>query len=162
TPPLPPTRHERAISWQRAPGNLSSSNCRDSSPIFAYDCSAVTACAGPTSSAYLPSISALAANVQFRGKRRQELASTRMGNEGRSGRTWGAGLEGWDGGPPVPDILWTTRFLITSRPYQNVFSELGTTFASSVITFPTVCAHILGRGLRFFGEDRIVFGSDSV
>ena len=79
-----------------------------------------------------------------------------------SGRTLGPGLEGWDGGPPVPDILWTTRFLITSRPYRNVYSELGTTFASSVITFPTVCAHILGQGLRFFGEDRIVFGSDSV
>jgi len=31
-----------------------------------------------------------------------------------------------------------------------------------VITFPTVCAHLLGQGLRFFGEDRIVFGSDSV
>jgi len=80
----------------------------------------------------------------------------------RSGRTLGPELEGWDGGPPVPDILWTTRFLITSRPHRNVFSELGTTFASSVITFPTVCAHILGQGLRFFGEDRIVFGSDSV
>jgi hypothetical protein len=69
---------------------------------------------------------------------------------------------GGDGGPPVPDILWTTRFLVTSAPYRNVYSELGTTFASSVITFPTVCAHILGQALRFFGEDRIVFGSDSV
>jgi hypothetical protein len=66
------------------------------------------------------------------------------------------------GGPPVPDILWTTRFYVESAPYKNVYSELGTTFASSVITFPTVCAHILGQGLRFFGEDRIVFGSDGV
>ncbi len=83
----------------------------------------------------------------------------------QSGRTLGPGLEGWDGGPPVPDILWTSRFLITSSRFaniNNVYSELGTTFASSVITFPTVCAHILGMGLRFFGEDRIVFGSDSV
>ncbi len=70
--------------------------------------------------------------------------------------------DGGDGGPAVPDILWTTRFFVSSRPYRNVYSELGTTFASSVITFPTVCAHILGQGLRFFGEDRIVFGSDSV
>jgi uncharacterized protein len=75
----------------------------------------------------------------------------------QSGRTR-SGLSG----PPVPDILWTTRFLIDSSPYPNVYSELGTTFASSVITFPTVCAHILGQGLRFFGENRIVFGSDSV
>jgi hypothetical protein len=62
----------------------------------------------------------------------------------------------------VPDILWTTRFLVDAAPFPNVFAELGTTFASSVITFPTVCAHILGQALKFFGEDRIVFGSDSV
>ena len=29
------------------------------------------------------------------------------------------------------------------------------------ITFPTVCAHLLGQFLKYFGEDRIVFGSDS-
>ncbi|HEY7724823.1 MAG TPA: amidohydrolase family protein [Anaeromyxobacteraceae bacterium] len=62
----------------------------------------------------------------------------------------------------VPDILWTTRFLVDAAPYPNVYAELGTTFASSVITFPTVCAHILGQALKFFGEDRIVFGSDAV
>jgi len=62
----------------------------------------------------------------------------------------------------VPDILWTTRFLVDAAPFPNVYAELGTTFASSVITFPTVCAHILGQALKFFGEDRIVFGSDGV
>jgi hypothetical protein len=62
----------------------------------------------------------------------------------------------------VPDILWTTRFLVDSAPYPNVYAELGTTFASSVITFPSVCAHILGQALRFFGEDRVLFGSDAV
>jgi uncharacterized protein len=62
----------------------------------------------------------------------------------------------------VPDILWTTRFLVDSAPYPNVYSEIGTTFASSVITFPSVCAHILGQALKFLGEDRVVFGSDSV
>ncbi len=62
----------------------------------------------------------------------------------------------------VPDIIWTTQFLQESANLPNVYSELGTTFASSVVTFPSVCAHILGQGLKFFGEDRIVFGSDSV
>lgn len=73
-------------------------------------------------------------------------------NDVRSGRT----LEG------VPDILWTTKFAVDCAPFKNVYAELGTTFASSVITFPTVCAHILGTLLKFMGEDRIVFGSDSV
>ncbi len=62
----------------------------------------------------------------------------------------------------VPDIIWTTQFYQESAQIPNVYSELGTTFASSVVTFPSVCAHILGQGLKFFGENRIVFGSDSV
>jgi predicted TIM-barrel fold metal-dependent hydrolase len=62
----------------------------------------------------------------------------------------------------VPDILWTTQFAVDSAPYKNVYAELGTTFASCVITFPTVCAHILGQLMMFMGEDRILFGSDSV
>ncbi len=73
-------------------------------------------------------------------------------NDVRSGRT----REG------VPDILWTTQFAVDSAPYPNVYAELGTIFASCVITFPTVCAHVLGQLLKFLGEDRIVFGSDSV
>ena len=47
-----------------------------------------------------------------------------------------------------------------AAPVRNVYAEIGTTFASIVITFPTVCAHILGQLLKFMGEDRIVFGSD--
>jgi len=62
----------------------------------------------------------------------------------------------------VPDILWTTEFAVLAAPLPNVYAEIGTTFASSVITFPTVCAHILGQLLKFMGEDRIMFGSDTV
>src|SRR5262249_55736886 len=62
----------------------------------------------------------------------------------------------------VPDILWTTQFAVESASLPNVYAELGTIFASSMITFPTVCAHMLGQLLKFFGEDRIMFGSDSV
>jgi len=61
----------------------------------------------------------------------------------------------------VPDILWSTEFAVNCARFPNVYAELGTTFASSVITFPTVCAHLLGQFLKYFGEDRIVFGSDS-
>src|SRR5688572_813233 len=62
----------------------------------------------------------------------------------------------------VPDISWTTEFAVLSAPFKNVYAEIGTTFASTVITFPTVCAHILGQLLKFMGEDRVVFGSDAV
>ena len=62
----------------------------------------------------------------------------------------------------VPDISWTTEMAVLAAPYPNVYAEIGTTFASTVITFPTVCAHILGQLLKFMGEDRVVFGSDAV
>jgi uncharacterized protein len=61
----------------------------------------------------------------------------------------------------VPDILWSTEFAINCAKFKNVYTEIGTTFASTVITFPTVCAHLLGQFLKYFGEDRILFGSDS-
>jgi uncharacterized protein len=62
----------------------------------------------------------------------------------------------------VPDIKWTTEFAQLAEPFGNVYAEIGTTWASSIITFPTVAAHIMGQLLKFVGKKRIVFGSDSV
>jgi len=62
----------------------------------------------------------------------------------------------------VPDILWSTEFAYLSAPFKNVYAEIGTTFASCVITFPTVAAHLFGQFMKIMGDDRIVFGSDSV
>jgi predicted TIM-barrel fold metal-dependent hydrolase len=73
-------------------------------------------------------------------------------NDIRSGRLRGG----------VPDILWSTEFAQLSAPFKNVYAEIGTTFASCVVTFPTVCAHLFGQWMKFMGEDHIVFGSDSV
>ena len=62
----------------------------------------------------------------------------------------------------VPDIKWTTEYAQLVAPYSNCHAEIGTTWASSIVTFPTVAAHIMGQLLRYMGEDRIVFGSDCV
>jgi hypothetical protein len=62
----------------------------------------------------------------------------------------------------VPDISWTTEYAQLVAPHPNTYAELGTTWASSVITFPTLAAHIMGQLMKYMGEDRIVFGSDSV
>ena len=62
----------------------------------------------------------------------------------------------------VPDISWTTEYATLVAPYRNTYAELGTTWASSVVTFPTLAAHIMGQLMKFMGPDRIVFGSDSV
>jgi predicted TIM-barrel fold metal-dependent hydrolase len=59
-----------------------------------------------------------------------------------------------------PDITWLTEFAQTCGKIRNVYAEIGSTFGGIVITFPTVCAHLLGQLLKHFGEDKIVFGSD--
>ncbi len=62
----------------------------------------------------------------------------------------------------VPDISWTTEYAQLVAPYSNCYAEIGTTWASSIVTFPTVAAHIMGQLMKYLGPDRIVFGSDSV
>jgi uncharacterized protein len=62
----------------------------------------------------------------------------------------------------VPDIKDTTEFAQVAAPYSNVYAELGTIFASSVVTFPTVCAHLMGILFKYLGADRIVWGTDSM
>jgi hypothetical protein len=62
----------------------------------------------------------------------------------------------------VPDISWTTEYAELVAPYKNCYAEIGTTWASSIVTFPTVAAHIMGQLMKYLGPDRIVFGSDSV
>jgi len=62
----------------------------------------------------------------------------------------------------VPNISWTTEYAQLVKDLPNCYAEIGTTWASSVVTFPTVAAHIMGQLMKFMGPDRIVFGSDSV
>src|SRR5438876_864598 len=62
----------------------------------------------------------------------------------------------------VPNISWTTEYAQLVQGLPNCYAEIGTTWASSVLTFPTIAAHIMGQLMKFMGEDRIVFGSDSV
>jgi hypothetical protein len=62
----------------------------------------------------------------------------------------------------VPDISWTTEYATLVAPFKNTYAEIGTTWASSIVTFPTLAAHLMGQLMKFMGPDRIVFGSDSV
>jgi predicted TIM-barrel fold metal-dependent hydrolase len=62
----------------------------------------------------------------------------------------------------VPDLRWLTEFAQMSQGLKNVYAEIGTTFASCVVTFPTVCAHMLGQLMKYMGAERIVFGSDAL
>src|SRR4029079_8762875 len=43
----------------------------------------------------------------------------------------------------VPDISWTTEHAQLARDLPNCYAEIGTTWASSIVTFPTIAAHIM-------------------
>jgi hypothetical protein len=46
-------------------------------------------------------------------------------------------------------------------PNSNIYAELGSTWFN-LMGNPTAAAHVLGKLLRYVGEDRVVWGTDSI
>ena len=44
----------------------------------------------------------------------------------------------------------------------NVYMDLGTTFGMMIITHPKLCAHALGMMIQSFGENHVLWGTDSI
>ena len=44
----------------------------------------------------------------------------------------------------------------------NVYMELGSTFGQLVITDPLLCGHVLGMIIQAFGDDHVLWGTDSI
>jgi predicted TIM-barrel fold metal-dependent hydrolase len=49
-----------------------------------------------------------------------------------------------------------------SPKMTNVYMDLGTTFGMTVITQPLLCAYMLGLMIDAFGEDHVLWGTDSI
>ena len=63
------------------------------------------------------------------------------------------------------EIPWTTEFCRMKRAepkIQNIYMELGSTFGQLVTTHPLICAHLLGQIIEAFGEDHVLWGTDSI
>lgn len=45
---------------------------------------------------------------------------------------------------------------------NNVYMEVGSTFAMTVITHPLLCGHLLGMMIDAFGPDHVLWGTDSI
>jgi predicted TIM-barrel fold metal-dependent hydrolase len=63
------------------------------------------------------------------------------------------------------NIEWTTE-LVKARKADpsltNVYAELGTVFAFSVVTHPEITGHLLGQLLDGFGPEHILWGTDCI
>lgn len=84
----------------------------------------------------------------------------------------GYGHQGYNEGPYSMGSRQGTNSLITAllengiKPNSNVYAELGTTW-QLVSTLPivggtTAAAHLLGKLLKYVGEDNVVWGTDSI
>jgi uncharacterized protein len=76
----------------------------------------------------------------------------------------GGGIGPYDPADPAPqgvDRLIRSLEAAGVAPNANVYAELGGTWWF-VMRDPTVAAHVLGKLLRYVGEDRVVWGTDSI
>jgi uncharacterized protein len=74
------------------------------------------------------------------------------------------GLRLMAGGNPqeIPWISDLLRDLKANPAVKNVYFELGSTFNQTSMYAPEVCMHMLGQMLQVGGEDRILWGTDSI
>ena len=76
-----------------------------------------------------------------------------------------SGLLGPTAPKPSGEIPWTTEFCGMKKKepgINNIYMELGSTFAQLVTTNPTACAHLLGQLVATFGADHVLWGTDSI
>ncbi len=61
-------------------------------------------------------------------------------------------------------IQWATDLARIPEKFgvNNVYAEIGTSFASTAVTNPRFCAAFLGQLVNLMGPDRVVWGTDSV
>jgi predicted TIM-barrel fold metal-dependent hydrolase len=76
-----------------------------------------------------------------------------------------SGLLGVTAAKASGEVPWTTEFCEMKKKepgINNIYMELGSTFAQLVTTNPTSCAHLLGQLIDAFGADHVLWGTDSI
>ena len=62
-------------------------------------------------------------------------------------------------------VPWVTELCDWRRAHPrvaNVYMELGATFGMTVISYPLLAAHMLGMMIAAFGDDHVLWGTDSI
>lgn len=62
----------------------------------------------------------------------------------------------------VPWVSDLCKYREQNPHMTNVYMELGSTFAMMSTTHPMLCAHVLGMIIKAFGEDHVLWGTDSI
>jgi predicted TIM-barrel fold metal-dependent hydrolase len=61
-------------------------------------------------------------------------------------------------------VEWATDLARIPEKFgvNNVYAEIGSTFASTAVTMPKFCSMFIGQLVNMMGSDRVVWGTDSV
>ena len=61
-------------------------------------------------------------------------------------------------------LPWVTELAAIPEKHDvsNVYAEVGTAFAITAVTHPRLCAGMLGQLIKGFGQDHVLWGTDSV
>ncbi len=73
-----------------------------------------------------------------------------------------AAEEGFRKNAYVPWVSDLCQYRRKNSHMTNVCMELGTTFALTAVTHPLLCTHILGMIIQAFGDDHVLWGTDSI
>ncbi len=65
--------------------------------------------------------------------------------------------------PETGDLAWHADLMkIKERnpEMSNVYCEIGSAFGTTAIAHPVVCQHLIGRNVKYYGSDHVLWGTD--
>jgi len=65
--------------------------------------------------------------------------------------------------PETGDFTWHADLMkIKERnpDMKNVYCEIGTSFGTLAITHPVMCMHLIGKNIKYYGADHVIWGTD--
>jgi len=65
--------------------------------------------------------------------------------------------------PETADFAWHAKLMkIKQRnpKMNNVYPEIGSSFALLAIMHPEMCQHLIGKNVEFYGSDHVIWGTD--
>ena len=65
--------------------------------------------------------------------------------------------------PETGDFAWHTELMkikVRNPQMNNVFPEIGSAFGTTVIVNPLMCQHLIGKNIKYYGADHVIWGTD--
>lgn len=67
--------------------------------------------------------------------------------------------------PDTGDFLWHSVLMNLKKrnpQINNVYPEIGSSFALTAIGSPAMCQHLLGKNIKYYGVDHVIWGTDCI